>query len=471
VAVIGGGPAGAAAALGAAESGARTVLVETTASLGGNAAVSTGYLAVLGSDEQKAAGLLDTEDQFLADLRTAALLEESDGHPAVLDEELARIFIRTTRATYDRLREVGVEFERFVRRPLQHTVDRMLAVKDVAVLRTGLAGAVESAGVDVRLETRAERLERRAGGWVIHLKHHDGTERMESARNVVLTAGGYQGNPALRRRFQTAAMAERPHLGLTTCRGDGHLMAASQGADLINMGLIPSLVIVGSAFVEDAIAVNSKGVRFHDETGPYERRVAAVQSQEDQRGSYIYDATTAKVRSHLIQQMPLPPVTADNLEGLADLLDVPRDQLRCTVETWNSAMDRPDPKDPFGRSVFPDPRRGITEPPFSAIPLVIGTQFTGGGCRVTDRMCVVDLFGDPIPGLYAAGDCVGGINAGAGLGGIHIMSALGLGSIAGRAAASGTTGLPTVIEAPGRSTRTLGAALSARIDLVAIHNT
>ena len=69
-------------------------------------------------------------------------------------------------------------------------------------------------------------------------------------------------------------------------------------------------------------------------------------------------------------------------------------------------------------------------------------NFPAGGFRVTEQMAVVDASGIPIPGLYAVGDCVGGVSAAIGLGGLKITPALALGRVAGRAAAAGEQGSP-----------------------------
>ena len=72
--------------------------------------------------------------------------------------------------------------------------------------------------------------------------------------------------------------------------------------------------------------------------------------------------------------------------------------------------------------------------------MVVGINFPAGGFRVSPRMEVADVHGRVIPGLFAVGDCVGGVNPAVGLGGIHISSALTLGRVAGRAAFEGTRG-------------------------------
>lgn len=82
--------------------------------------------------------------------------------------------------------------------------------------------------------------------------------------------------------------------------------------------------------------------------------------------------------------------------------------------------------------IFGEPRTGIVEPPLWAAPMVVGINFPAGGFRVNADMQVLDVFGDPIPGLYAVGDCVGGVSPAIGLGGVKITAALTLGHIGHR---------------------------------------
>ena len=94
----------------------------------------------------------------------------------------------------------------------------------------------------------------------------------------------------------------------------------------------------------------------------------------------------------------------------------------------------------FRRVVMPSGRKGIAAGPFHASSMILGVNFPAGGFRTTLSMAVVDVHGDPVPGLYAAGDTVGGVNPCLGLGGIHISSAMTLGFVAGGAAARQETG-------------------------------
>jgi succinate dehydrogenase/fumarate reductase flavoprotein subunit len=68
--------------------------------------------------------------------------------------------------------------------------------------------------------------------------------------------------------------------------------------------------------------------------------------------------------------------------------------------------------------------------------MVVGTNISAGGCRVSPDMEVLDSAGRPIPNLYAAGDCSAGISAAIGIGGIHLAGGITLGRVAGQTATS-----------------------------------
>jgi succinate dehydrogenase/fumarate reductase flavoprotein subunit len=453
VVVVGAGPGGMAAAVAAADEGARVAVVEALDEIGGNAIWSTGYMAFTGFEMQTASGIEDSEEQFLADARREVALQR-EHYGIVWDEELTRQFIARSADTYRFLTRHGVEFRRFIERPLQHTIDRMVDLVDTFSLRRVFGQALAERSVTVELRTRARRL-RTDGGRVIGVEAEApaGAVYYGAARGVVLTTGGYQAGVEMRRRYQPEHLATTPYLGVATCRGDGHRMGQAVGGDLINMTMVQPLVIVASALVEDSIAVNLDGRRFHDEAGPYDDRVAALLDQRDRRAYYVFDDDTARLRQHVFDQMPEPGVSAATIDELATMIGCPPSALHETVTAWNELLRSNADRDAaFGRVVLPADRRGITVPPYHAARMVLGVNFPSGGFRTTDRMAVVDVFGQPIDGLWAAGDTVGGVNPCLGLGGIHISSAMTLGFVAGHAAATGEVGrvnpLPPVSEPP-----------------------
>lgn len=462
VVVLGTGPGGMAAVQAAAADGAEVLAVEAMDHIGGNAVWSTGYLAFVNSAMQVEQGIVDDEDTFLADATHMIELAQDD-FGIVWDEDLVRLFARESARTYDLLTERGVRFSRFIPRPAQHTIDRMAAVEDTWMFQRAFQPDFELSSVRTLFRTNGIRLLIDAGrvtGVLAHRDGPDGSEPIEitARRGVVLATGGYQSNPLLRQRYQPGHLARGPYLGVDTCRGDGHLMGAAVGGDLINMTFLPPLVIVSSSLVEDAIAVNTCGRRFHDEAGPYEERVKALLAQPGRRGWYVFDDVVAREKHSLITQMPEPALNADSLAELAEAIDVPVAALESTVGGWNDFLTGTQTADPdFGRVVLPPARRTAARAPYTAVPMVLGVNFCCGGFRVTNSMQVINVFGEPIPGLYAAGDCVGGFNPIADLGGIHLAGGFTLGRVAGGAAARGTD--------DGRDYRTVqGAHLPSMVD-------
>lgn len=449
VVVVGAGPGGASVAIEAARGGATVALLEASGAVGGNAARSTGYLAFADFAMQYEAGIEDTADDFVSDMK-AEVARQSETYGIMFDAELASLYAQESSGAYDFLTELGIEFNRFIPRPRQHRTDRMVDCRDVTQFRACMAREVARLDVDVRFGTRAQRLvstEGRISG--VEAVDEDGRALdFEARRGVVLAAGGYQASPDIRLRYQPRHLAVTPYLGLSTACGDGHRMGQAVGGDLINMTMIPPLIVVASAFVERAIAVDASGQRFHDEAGPYAERVDALMARRGRRAHYIYDDRTARDCSGLIDQMPDAPATGDTLSGLAAQIGCDPAGLSAAVETWNTAVAEEGHVE-FGRVVLPADRLGIEEAPFHAVPMRVGINFPAGGFRVTTAMQVVDVFAEPIEGLYAVGDCVGGVSPAIGLGGIKIASAVTLGRVAGQVLA----GARAVVSEPSSADR------------------
>lgn len=436
VVVVGGGPGGLAAAVAAANAGRSVVVVEAAENIGGNALHSTGYLAMPGIPEQSALGIVDGPDQWLED----GLLEVErarEHYGMYFDEQLWSDYAANAPRVRDLLLRLGFELERLIPRPLQHRTPRMWALRDTAPFERGFRKELQRLGVDTLLSTRARRLCTDAGRVVgVQVESQGRSEHIAARRGVVLAAGGYGGNHAFRERFQPKYLATTGHPGIDTCVGDAHLMGAAIGADLLNMTAIPPLISISSGLAEVVIAVNGYGRRFHDECGPYLSRVEALRAQPEQLGYFICDDTAARSRARLLAHMP-DVRTADDLATVARMIGCDEAELRATVDRWNAFLASGADRDPHtGRVVLPEGRRGIVTPPFRVMKMIIGVNFTCGGFKTDRRMAVLNVFDEPIPGLFAAGDCVASVNAAADLGGVHIMGALTLGLVAGASAAA-----------------------------------
>lgn len=444
VVVLGTGPAGMAATAAARAGGATVIAVEARDAIGGNAVWSNGYLAFVGSEFQTARGIGDDEESFVTDARRAYEAAR-DRFGVVWNEDVVRLFARESAQTYRILTGRGVRFTRLVPRP-EHSIDRIVAVAEPTMFSQAFAPDFASPTVRTLYSTVVDRLvtdrgrvtgvgaRRRAGNPADHEQI-----QLRADRGVVLATGGYQANPALRRRFQPEFAAHTPYLGIDTCRGTGHLIGQAVGGDLVNMTFVPPMVVVTSTVAENSIAVNDAGRRFHNETGTNDERVERLRAQPGRRAWYVLDDVAAGELAGLIEQMPEPAAHANTLIELATLLAVPPAALHQTVSRWNDFLNSPAEADPeFGRRALPAGRRPCASGPFHAVPMVEGINFSCGGFRTTARMQVLDVFGEPIPGLFAAGDCASGLNAAADMGGLRICGGLTLGRVAGQAAARHT---------------------------------
>ena len=429
IVVIGGGPAGMATALEASKNGASVLLLEADTLLGGNAARSTGYLAFQGFEMQHREGLDDSAEIFFKDMLDEIKRQE-EAYGIEFDAELAKVFAKESASTYDWLVELGFEFNRFLPRPLQHSVNRMVDVTDTSMFTKVFSDVLEKNDVDVRTSTRARRL-LLEDNQIVGVQTDK--ESFRANMGVVLAAGGYQANSSIRKKYQPEHMATTPYLGTHHDVGDGHIMGQEVGGELINMTMIPPLIMVGSALVEDSIAVNTLGRRFHDEAGPYDYRVQELNKQPNKTAYYIYDNQTYLKKRQLINEMPQTPSSANSLMELAQTIGSDHKALEEAVTRWNDFLTSSEKKDPdFGRVILPAERRAILEPPYFASKMITGINFPAGGFRVNADLQVLNVYGEPIPKLFAVGDCSGGLGPVIGMGGMRITPALTLGRVVGR---------------------------------------
>ncbi|HVW44884.1 MAG TPA: FAD-dependent oxidoreductase [Amycolatopsis sp.] len=429
VIVLGAGPGGLAAAVTGARCGLRVCLVDALDRLGGNAAISTGYVSVLGSDEQLSAGIQDTAELFVHDLRRE-VDQYRDEHEVEFDEQLAREFCLRTTAVYRLLRELGCTFDGFVNKPAQHSVPRLLKVSDPDLFRRLFARECARLGITTYLGTTATALGTE-NGRVAKVTVRDaqgGEQTVHASSGVVVTTGGYQANPAMRKESR-ADLADSAHLGVETCVGAGQQMMARLGAPLTNMGFLPSIVMIGSALAEDTICVAADGRRHYDETGPSEDRNQYVGHAEGPL-YYVFDHRAYERYPNLVGQFPEPVLAAGSLAELAGLIGCDGAGRARTVDEWNRTVATGSVPDEVGRVILPPSAQGIVTPPFHATRCRIGSAFTIGGVRIDSGGRVLDAGAKPIPGLYAAGDCVGSLNASSGTAGVHLTSALAFGQAA-----------------------------------------
>ena len=445
VIVIGTGPGGLSSVGSAVAAGAEVVAIEAHDNIGGNGLLSTGWVAFVDTPMQRAQNIHDSVELFMKDC--GKLVDESGRiYGLVWDEKITRIFAENSAEMYSILTARGVKFDRLIKRPLQTSVDRLAAVADTKMFPAAFERDFAGPHVKTYLQCSAQRLIVEDGAVKgVQVQHRDGGVNftVRARKGVILATGGYQANPSLRRHFQPDKTVMGIYPGLSTCRGDGHLLGQALGGDLINMTMIPPIVAVPSHVTESAIAVNSSGRRFHDEAGPYLDRVKALEKQHQQSGFYVFDDKTFANKRFYVDPMPGERISANTLGELGAKIGVPADALQRSVQDWNSFLASGEEREKAtGRVQFAPDRRGITEAPFFASPMAAGISLTVGGFVTTETMQVVNIFGEVVPGLFAVGDCAGGLTPTAEMGGTHLGGGFVLGWVAGSAAATGKTSLP-----------------------------
>ena len=123
---------------------------------------------------------------------------------------------------------------------------------------------------------------------------------------------------------------------------------------------------------------------------------------------------------------------AANLAELAALLEIPVDRLSATVAAYNEAAVAGTDRE-YGRASF---ARTLDRAPFYAVEVGPAVHHTMGGIEIDVDARVIGEGGAPVPGLFAAGECTGGVHGANRLGGNALADIITFGRIAGRNAAA-----------------------------------
>lgn len=277
---------------------------------------------------------------------------------------------------------------------------------------------------------------RRIGGV---LGEKDEEELEFRSRSTVIATGGFSANQEMVREYIGANALQCKLRGAKSCTGDGLRMALAVGAKAVNIkyfyGHLLSLkAITDDRFwpyprldplVNEGILVDHKGHRVVDE-GRGDVAVAneLARSDDVRRSSLIFDREAwGHARADSDSKLPQTPAANPWLEDndgylyrcetipqLADALEVDRLTLTQTLETLNRAIQSGQ-----NLAALPIPRTGalrLLQPPLYGLRVVPGITFTMGGILINGQAQVLDLAERPIPGLYAAGDAIGGLMGG-----------------------------------------------------------
>lgn len=445
--VVGSGIAGQTAATSAAEAGLKVVLLEKTASLGGSSAMSGGWFAFTGTEEQGAEGIEDSPELFLDDmLKVGKYLN---------DRSLLEAYLTHQQETYRWLKQHGVEF-----REVEISSGQSARRSHNSVIKKVLASLHQdftAAGGKTLLNHRAVRLIEDNSGRVtgVITQSEQSEEPFTATGGVILATGGFSRGTELLKTFAPEQLAAIPYGGKGNT-GDGLRMAWKLGAGMADMSFVSgtygSHPDTGEDFHElltayymGAIIVNKHGRRFVDESQDYKTLGRVVLDQPEGLGFEIFDA---KVRAKSHRGIPLKDIDtledighmhkADTIGELAELASIDAGALAETIRRYNAAVAGDQP-DEVGRSnlcngvgeLLP-----IDQAPFYAYPAKSLMTTTYCGVTITDQGQVLGVDGEVIDGLYAIGEVTGGFHGAAYMTGTSLGKGAVFGLIAAEHAAS-----------------------------------
>ncbi|HEY4135153.1 MAG TPA: FAD-dependent tricarballylate dehydrogenase TcuA [Alphaproteobacteria bacterium] len=457
VIVVGGGNAAFCAAIAAKEQGAKVRILEAAPEdeCGGNSRFTSGAMRVVynGVDDIRSLvpDLSDTEvansdfgtytqDQFFDDMARVTQYRS--------DPNLVELLVTKSFDALKWMQKNGIRFVPIFGRQA-YKIDGKFKFWGGLTLEAigGGPGLVEmwtnsakKNGVEVMYEARVLELiydgvrvtgvKVRRGGKVEEMK----------AKSVVLACGGFEANTEMRTRYLGAGWDLAKVRGSRFNQGDGLKMALDIGASPYGqwsgchaVGWELNAPEFGDLAVGDqfqkysyplSIMVNATGKRFLDEGADFRNYTYAKYGRVvlEQPGQFAWQVFDSKIIPMLRDEYKIKQVTkvrANTLEELAGKLEgVDAEQFLKTVKEYNAAVQtgptfNPNVKDGRGTKGLAINKSNwantIEEGPFEAYAVTCGITFTFGGVRITTDGEVMNMDMQPIPGLYAAGEMVGGL--------------------------------------------------------------
>jgi tricarballylate dehydrogenase len=483
VIVVGAGNAATCAALSAHQHGARVAMLEIApeAARAGNSAFTGGAFRVVYHGFDDLARLIpDISEHELANVDvgtyTAEQYYDDMGRLTQYrsDPDLTETLITKSFDTALWMREHGVRFQLGLGR-------QAFRVDGKFKFWGGLACHIWGGGKELMkaLHARAARdgipvlYETPAIGFLVGERgiegvrvRHQGRSRDIRACAVVLACGGFEANAEMRARYLG------PNWDLAKVRGSryntgqglrmaldlgaapaGHWSGAHAVAWDLNAPPFGDLE-VGDRFQKHnypfGIVVNAHGERFLDEGADFHSYTYAKYGAEilNQPNLFAWQIFDQKVTHLLREEYRIPRITketAASFEELAPRLEgVDPKRFLATVRAFNEA---PRPDAAFNPNIHDglatsglaidksNWAQRLDTPPYEAYAVTAGITFTFGGLKTSTDAAVEDTGGHAIPGLYAAGEIIGGLYYHNYASGTGLMAGAVFGRIAGRNAA------------------------------------
>ena len=451
IVVIGSGGAGMAAAVAAAEKGAKVTVLEKRKSIGGISITGMGIFAVESRLQKMKNHPLTKNEAFRFFM---------DCTHWRADAKLVSKYINRSASTIDWLEDMGVKFELLDIHWGQRAFDQtghIVCTPEGLKLRGGVSNYMVQAmyeravklGVEVMVETEMTDLVKTDGRITkVMAKDAKGTEYEFDVKAAIVATGGYAHNPEMLMKFDGRTLNKDYFLMHNIpLDGEGIQLAWKAGAGSDGMCImeagyvgginykaypdvkrIPHSMYLTNVVESPMLYVNMNGSRFVDESlFSKTYKANAIARQKDRTAYVILDSEGAKYLEEkgiadvgymtretnclpgierIIQEnaaLNTPDVImADSLEELADKCGIPAEKLKQTVEGYNAACDK------GCDEVFGKDRRWLLPVRGSklyALRVRLEGYGTVGGIKINEFGEACTDNDDAILGLYAAGDC------------------------------------------------------------------
>ena len=442
--VVGAGAAGLSAAAHAADAGLSVVVLEKMPMVGGSSTICGGSWAASGTEMQQKDGIKDSEELFYEDMLNTG---KHENDPAVV-----RAYVKASNREYAWLLAHGVA-PHDVHAAGGMSVPRVHAFTPSKIVKCYRDYAVEK-GAKILTKAPVETLLwDAAAGRVTGVRANvKGKARTYGARfGVLLASGGFARNPELLGKYVPAMKHAFAVAGMG-CTGDGLKMALALGADVLDTNYIKATYGFkpnGDAseksylYYNGGIIVNKEGRRFVNESLSYKLIGDQALVQPDAKTFTVFDNKVrlegmAKDRREIrfwkdvdkTLESPLGFV-GRTIEEAAQKAGIPPEALKKTIEEYNATA--PAGKDPLGRKTLSGgvgKPFALTEGPFVVMPATAAMIATYCGVRISPEAQVLDVYGKPIAGLYAAGEMTGGVHGAAYMTGTALSKAAAFGHVA-----------------------------------------
>tara|TARA_R110001583_G_scaffold182192_2_gene339806 strand:- start:4860 stop:6314 length:1455 start_codon:yes stop_codon:yes gene_type:complete len=465
--VAGCGVAGLSAAVAAAERGLSVAVLEraTCEERGGQSRFTEAYLRMKSHEE-----VTDDFEQFLAensgfyqdpDFVAEGLSERSSWSPqtralASIDAGVIGAFADNVADTIAWLKQQGVRFDFLPTQFLTSTQPRLLPVGGGEAIVETLAARAEEQGVRFFYETSARSLISQGYSRIEGIRAVSRTEGdITFYGAVVLACGGFEGNSEMMTQYVgPRSIYLRPVCkGAYYNRGEGIRMALDLGAagagDFGSYHAEPvdprSGISEPSIFIFPyGVLVNQQGLRFTDEAPGtvdawYERVTRRIYEQSEGIAWVILDQQVKDIPNYrLAIRTDQPAIEGATLAQLAERIGVPAEALEQTLADYNNACGEGDYQplvaDGLATTGLTPAKSNwaqrIEQGPFFAYPIISSNVFSFGGLKVNEQAQVVNVDGNIVENLYAAGETMG-LYFGNYAGGTSVLKGLVFGRLAG----------------------------------------